>query len=91
MHQVRFYSKRKYRQDKRQRALEKLSRWRESKARKRQAAIDAGLLEREPKLERWFSFEFAVRDKRTGETHWHDLVSVRHASKALGLILKHCQ
>ena len=61
---------------------------RAAKARKHQALIDSGLLEREPKLERWFRFELAVRDKRTGETAWHDLVSVRHASKALGLILK---
>lgn len=62
---------------------------RAAKARKRQSLIDAGLLEREPQFVRWFPFEFAVRDKRTGETVWHDLVSVRHAAKALGLILKY--
>lgn len=44
--------------------------------------------DREPKLQRWYRFEFGVRDKFTGETAWHDLVSVRHAAKALGLILK---
>lgn len=44
--------------------------------------------EPEPKKERWFPLEFGVRDKRTGETAWTDLRSVRHAAKALGLILK---
>jgi len=65
-----------------------MARWREAKARKRQALIDAGLLEREPKLERWHRFEFGVRNKTTGESHFVDLKSVRHAAKALGLILK---
>jgi hypothetical protein len=46
--------------------------------------------EPEPKLERYFPLEFGVRVKATGETHFHDLVSVRHAAKALGLILKFC-
>ena len=64
---------------------------RAAKARKRQAAIDAGLLEREPKMVRWNRFEFGVRDKLNGETHFVDLKSVRHAAKALGLILKFCQ
>lgn len=45
--------------------------------------------EREPRMVRDYRFEFGVRDKETGETHWHDLVSVRHAAKALGLILKY--
>ena len=71
--------------------LRKMANWRAAKARKRQAAIDAGLIEQEPKMERWCRFEFGVRDKLTGEFHWHDLVSVRHAKTALGLILKFCQ
>ena len=69
--------------------LRKMANWRAAKARKRQALIDAGMLKQEPKMERWFRFEFGVRDKRTRETAWHDLVSVRHAAKALGLILKY--
>ena len=40
-------------------------------------------------MERWHRFEYGVCDKRTGETHFRDLVSVRQAAKALGLILKH--
>jgi hypothetical protein len=70
--------------------LRKMANWRAAKARKRQQMIDDGLLEQEPKLIRWFPFEFGVRDKRTGETAWHDLVSVRHAAKALGLVKKYC-
>jgi hypothetical protein len=38
---------------------------------------------------RWHRFEFAVRDKQTGQTAWHDLKSVRHATIALRLILRH--
>jgi hypothetical protein len=49
------------------------------------------LIEREPKLVRWYRFEFGVRDKLTGETQFVDLKSARHAAKALGLILKHYQ
>jgi hypothetical protein len=45
--------------------------------------------EGEPKMVRWHRFEYGVRDKRTGEEHWRDLVSVRQASKALGLIRKY--
>jgi hypothetical protein len=37
---------------------------------------------------RWHRFEYGVRDKLTGETHFTDLKSVRQASKALGLIVK---
>lgn len=47
--------------------------------------------EPEPHLVRFHRFEFGVRDKATGEMAWHDLVSIRHAAKALGLILKFCQ
>lgn len=39
-------------------------------------------------MQRAYRFEFGVRDKATGETHFVDLKSVRHAAKALGLILK---
>lgn len=60
---------------------------RAAKSRKRQAAIDAGWTP-EPKMQRAYRFEFGVRDKATGETHFVDLKSVRHAAKALGLILK---
>jgi hypothetical protein len=44
--------------------------------------------EPEPRMVRWHRFEYGVRDKLTGETHFTDLKSVRQASKALGLIVK---
>ena len=90
VHHPNFSRRRKYRQDKRDRQLRKLANMRAAKARSRQERIDAGLLEREPKFERHYPLEFGVRVKATGETHFHDLVSVRYATKALGLILKHC-
>jgi hypothetical protein len=79
---------RKRRQDKYLRRCARLAQMRAAKARKRQALAEAGLLEREPRLERWHRFEFGVRDKLTGDCHFTDLKSVRHAAKALGLILK---
>lgn len=69
--------------------LRQLAQMRAAKARIRQQRIDAGLLEREPKLERFHRFEFGVRDKLTGEFAWRDFVSVRHASKALTLVQKY--
>ena len=45
--------------------------------------------EPEPQMRRWHRFEYGVRDKLSGESAWRDLVSVRQAAKALGLILKH--
>lgn len=44
--------------------------------------------EPEPKMDRWCRFEFGVRDKLDGKAHWTDLRSVRHAAKALSLVLK---
>jgi hypothetical protein len=43
----------------------------------------------EPHVERFHRFEFGVRDKITGDVGWHDLVSVRHAKTALGLVMKY--
>ena len=83
-----FSKYRKRRQDKYLRKCARLAQMRAAKRRRRQERIEAGWLEREPKLERWHRFEFGVRDKTTGETHFVDLRSVRHAAKALGLILK---
>lgn len=68
-----------------------MSAMRAAKARRRAEKMAAGLSEREPKLIRWYPFEYGVRDNRTGETCFRDLVSVRQAAKALGLILKHLQ
>lgn len=82
-----FSRRRKLRQDKRQRQLRKLANMRAAKERKRQDAIAAGWVP-DPKPTRWHRFEFGVCDKLTGETHFADLKSVRHAAKALGLILK---
>ena len=44
--------------------------------------------EPEPKMKRWHRFEYAVRDKVTGDVAWRDLVSARQAYKAIGLVLK---
>jgi len=43
--------------------------------------------EPEPKMERFYPFEFAIREKLTGEVAWHDLRSVRHVAKASSLVL----
>lgn len=75
------------RKQRRERMLQKMSKMRAAKERKRLENPP----EREPKFTRFHRFEFAVKDKLTGEQSWHDLVSVRHAAKALGLILKYCQ
>jgi hypothetical protein len=82
-----FLRRRNRRQDKRQRQLEKLLHWRQRKAEIRQARIAAGWRP-ESKPVRWHRFEFGVRDKLTGQMEFVDLKSVRHASKALGFILK---
>lgn len=68
--------------------LAKMANWRAAKARKRQARIAAGWTP-EPKMVRWFPLELGVRDKRTGETAWIDLRSVRDASRRLSAILHH--
>lgn len=72
-----------YRKLRRERVLRKMAAMRAAKERKR--------LENPPELEsrmqRWYRFEFGVRDKVTGQTDFVDLRSVRHAAKALGLIL----
>ena len=86
---VPFLRRRNRRQDKRERMLRKMANWRRRKAEIRQERIAAGLLEREPKLVRYFPLEFGVRVKATGETHFVDLRSGRQAAKALGLILKY--
>ena len=65
----------------------KMANMRAAKERKR---MDAGPPEEEPRFTRWHPLEFGVRVKATGETHWHDLVSVRHAAKALSLVQKFC-
>ena len=69
--------------------LKKMANWRAAKARIRQERISAGLLEREPRMQRYYPLEFGVRVKATGETYFVDLKSGRHAAKALGLILKY--
>ena len=66
----------------------KMANMRASKERRRLERIAAGWTP-EPKFQRHYPFEVGVRVKATGETEWHDLVSVRHAAKALGLVLKY--
>jgi hypothetical protein len=65
--------------------LRQLAQMRAEKERKRLA----NATEREPQMKRWHRYEYAVRDKQTGDTAWADIVSVRNASKAISLILKH--
>ena len=65
----------------------KMANMRAAKERKR---IELGPVEDEPRMQRWYRFEFGVRDKTTGEVGWHDLVSIRHAAKALGLVRAYC-
>lgn len=65
--------------------LRKMAAMRAAKEHKR---LERGHIESEPKMQRWHRFEFGVRDKISGETHFTDLKSVRHAAKALGFILK---
>lgn len=69
----------------REKQLRRLAQMRAAKERKR---LERGPEEPEPKLVRWYPFEFAVRDKRTGEVAWHDLVSVRHAEIAFRMLLQ---
>ncbi len=76
-----------YRKRQRERVLRKMAAMRAAKERKRLAHP----VEREPKLARFHRFEFGVRDRITGEVAFTTLRSVRQASTALGLILKHCQ
>ena len=85
MNRAPFFNQRKAR---RERVLQKMSAMRAAKARKRQEQIADGRGEREPKFTRYHPFEFGVRVKATGETHFTDLRSARHAATALGLILK---
>jgi hypothetical protein len=75
-----------YRKSRRQRVLQKMAAMRAAKERKR---LERPAPEPEPKRQRWHRFEFAVRDKLTGQTAWHDLKSVRHAATACRLILRH--
>ena len=77
-----FFSVRKAR---RERMLRKMANMRAAKERKRLATLPA---DEPPKLARWYRFEFGVRDKLNGETHFTDLHSIRHAAKAISLILK---
>ncbi len=61
------------------------------RAAKERKRMERGPRDEEPRMIRWHRFELGVRDKVTGEVAWVDLKSVRHASKALGLVLKFCQ
>ena len=91
MNSVNFFKNRKAR---RERVLRKMAAMRAAKTRKRQALLESGVLAEwtdPPAGSRYYPFEFGIRIKATGETHFTDLRSVRHASTALGLILKYYQ
>lgn len=85
LHRDVFLNRRKARREK---LLRKMATMRAAKERKRMERIAAGWTP-EPKMERFCRFEFGARNKVTGETAWADLKSVRHATIALGLILKY--
>ena len=76
-----------YWKTRRDRMFRKMAAMRAAKERKRLAR---GPRDEEPQMQRFYPLEFGVRDTRTGEVAWHPLRSVRHAARALGLILKHC-
>ena len=78
-----------HRKARRERVLRKMATMRAAKDRKREQRAQAGLIEQEPRMVRWNRFEYGVRDRLSGETHWRELVSARQAAKALGLILKY--
>lgn len=48
-----------------------------------------GLLEREPKLERYYPLELGVRDKRTGEVAWVEFKGIRDAMRRLSVVQKY--
>ena len=85
-----YFKSRNKRQDKRERELLKLARWRKLKAEKHQRLAEAGLLEQEPRMERCYRYELGVRDAVTGDVGFVPLKSVRDAARRLRLILKHC-
>ena len=86
MQSRRFFANRKA---SRQRLLQKMANMRAAKQRLRLERGVAALLEREPKMERWFPLELGVRDKITGETAWTDLRSVRDGARRLAVVLRH--
>lgn len=59
---------------------------RAAKARKRTARAEAGLLEVEPKMQRWYPLQFGLRDKATGVVCWVDFVSIRDATRRLQVV-----
>lgn len=83
-----FFRNRKAR---RERLLEKMRRMRAAKERLRLQRGAAGLLEREPKMERWFPLELGLRDKISGEVAWTDLRSIRDSARRIAVVLKFYQ
>jgi len=68
--------------------LRKMANMRAAKERLRLARGAAGLLEREPKMQRWFPLELGLRDKTTGEVAWVDLRSIRDAARRIAVVQK---
>ena len=77
------------RNTKRFRMLRKMENMRADKARIKMERGAAGLLEREPKLVKWFPLELGVRDKVSGDVAWTDLKSVRDTARRIGVVLRH--
>ncbi len=80
-----FFRNRKAR---RERILRKMANMRAAKERLRQQRAAAGLLEREPKFERWFPLQLGLRDKTSREVAWTDLRSIRDAAKRIAVVLR---
>lgn len=76
-------------QDKRARQLKKLANMRAAKARRRLERGAAGLLEREPKMVRWYPLEVGVRDRTTGEEAWVVFKSLRDALRRLTVLVRY--
>lgn len=88
MNPDRFFKNRKAR---RERVLRKMATMRAAKERHRQARAAAGLLEREPKLERTTCLSWAVRDDITGHVEWLPLRSARDTFRRITVLLKYYQ
>ena len=71
--------------------LRKMANMRAAKTQLRLERGQAGLLEREPKMQRWFTLELGLRDKASGEVAWTDLRSIRDSARRIAVVLKFYQ
>ena len=69
--------------------LRKMQNMRNAKERIRMERGAAGLLEPDPKWERYYPLELGLRDKRTGDVAWVEFRSVRDAMRRLSVVQNH--